>query len=103
MTATLAADYTVLLATSDLTFSFDCFHSDSWNSDVGNRPKQRAYDVLNGSILIELGSGKKYLVLVWGNNLTNSAFTSQLNAANVGDVITVVQGRTYGVIAGVRF
>lgn len=102
-TLTLAADYSIPLADGTLTFSANYFHSDGWYADVSNRLKQPNYDILNGSILFELGAEKRYSVRLWGRNLTNAVYSSQLNSSNFGDIITQAPGRSYGVTAGMRF
>lgn len=44
----------------------------------------------------------RYVVRLWGRNLTNVAYALQMNTQTVGGAIGMAPGRTFGITLGTR-
>jgi iron complex outermembrane receptor protein len=102
-TVNLGAEYKVPIGAQNLTLSADYFHSSQWFSDPENRLAQPAYSLFNASAKLSFADDK-YSIKVWGKNLGNVAYASQLFVQiPVADVVTFAPGRTFGATVGVKF
>ena len=102
-TMNLGAEYMVPLGSSNLTLAADYFHSTKWFSDPENRLAQHAYSLVNASATLSFAQNR-YSVKLWGRNLGNVAYASQLfPQVPVTDVVAYAEGRTYGVTLGTKF
>jgi iron complex outermembrane receptor protein len=102
-TIDLGADYDVPLGNGGLTFSTHYFHSDGWFAEPDNYLRQNAYDQLAASVGWYMNANKTVTATAWGRNLTNAAVATQMQARVTGNVVSVSQGRTYGVTLGYKF
>lgn len=59
--------------------------------------------VPNTASVSYLFANGKYSIRVYGKNLTNKAYATQMNSQDVGDSIGMAPGRTYGVTLGAKF
>jgi iron complex outermembrane receptor protein len=102
-TVDLGLEYKVPIGGSNLTLSADYFHSGQWFSDPENRLAQGAYSLVNASATLSFAQDR-YSVRVWGRNLGNVAYASQLfPQVPVADVVAYAEGRTFGVTLGAKF
>ena len=101
-TATLAVDYSTLIAsakvTSNLTYSYDS----GWYAESDNRLHQPAYGLLNASVAV--GTADDGLVFkFWGKNLTDKLYAAFLASETNGDEVQWAPPRTYGVTVTKKF
>ena len=102
-TVDLGAEYKVPIGGQNLTISADYFHSSQWFSDPENRLAQPAYSLVNASATLTFDHDR-YSVRIWGKNLGNVAYASQLfMQVPVADVVAYAPGRTFGGTVGVKF
>lgn len=102
-TVDLGIEYKVPIGGSNLTLSADYFHSDKWFSDPENRLAQGSYSLVNASATLSFAQDR-YSVRIWGKNLGNVAYASQLfPQVPVADVLAYAEGRTFGVTVGAKF
>lgn len=102
-TANLGADYDIYLSRGRLQLSANYYHSDGWFAEADNRLRQPKYDLLNASITWFIGGQDKYQIKLWGRNLTNVAYATQMNAQANSDGVAMAAGRAFGATAGVKF
>jgi iron complex outermembrane recepter protein len=102
-TIDLGLDYVVPLSSSKLLFSAHYFHSDGWRPEPDNRLQQKPYNLLSSSLKWEIGDEARYSLTVWGKNLTNEAYATQLQTQGRTDTVTIAAGRTFGGTLGVKF
>src|SRR3546814_12355113 len=69
----LAVNYTADLPKGELLFSANALFSAKYFVEFGNRVKQPAYEIVNGSITYKL-PGDKLSIGVFGQNLTNQLY-----------------------------
>lgn len=100
-TANLGAQYKVNVGRGDLSFAANYAYNDGFYSDAENRQRQKGYHLFNASIEYKSDSG--YSLSVWGKNIGNVAYATQLYTEAAGDKIRVGPGRTFGVTAGLEF
>lgn len=102
-TANLGADYDIHLSNGRIQLSGNYFHSDGWFAEADNRVRQRAYDLFNGSVTWFIGDKDQYQVKLWGRNLTNVAYATQMNAQANSDGVAMAAGRAFGATIGAKF
>ena len=100
-TANLGAQYRVTVGAGELRFNANYAYNDGFYNDAENRQHQDGYHLVNASVEYETDSG--YSLSVWGKNIGNIAYASQLYTSAAGDKIRVAPGRTFGITAGVKF
>jgi iron complex outermembrane receptor protein len=102
-TVNLGIEYSVPIGETNLLLSGDYFHSSEWFAAPENRTRQSAYSLVNASATLSFANDR-YSVKVWGRNLGNVAYASQLfNQVPVADVVYYAEGRTFGVTLGAKF
>ena len=102
-TVNLGAEYKVPIGAQNLTLAADYFHTSEWFSDPENRLAQPAYSLVNASAMLTFDHDR-YSVRIWGKNLGNVAYASQLfMQVPVADVVAYAPGRTFGATLGARF
>jgi iron complex outermembrane receptor protein len=102
-TVSVGAEYRVPLPTGFLTLSADYFHSDRWYNEPENRTYQPPYSIVNASLIWILGAHDRYSVKLWGRNLGDVAYTTQIvNQVPITDFVAMAEGRTYGITFGAK-
>jgi iron complex outermembrane receptor protein len=103
LTVNVGVEYRVPLPTGSLTLSADYFHSDRWYNEPENRTYQPQYSLVNASLAWAFGAHGRYSVKLWGRNLGNVAYASQIfNQVPISDDIAMAEGRTYGITLGAK-
>lgn len=93
----LGADYVVRLATGNIDFNVTAFRSGRWYAQPENRLYQKPYNLVNAQAAWTIDADEKYRLTVWGKNLGNKAYASQLvTQIPVADFVTLAPGRTFG-------
>jgi iron complex outermembrane receptor protein len=101
-TFSVSSDYVVPLSSGELGFNVTYFYTDSYYWDPDNRIEQDAYGLLNAQIKWTAPGGN-YYVRVFGRNLTDEEYFSQITVVNTGDLGVAAPPRTYGMGVGVNF
>lgn len=78
------------------------YYNDGYVGTTDERVFQGNYSLLDASLTWKL-PGDKWSIRVWGKNLTDTHYWSQLGATNSGDNGTSNAPRTYGVTLGFNF
>ncbi len=78
------------------------YHNSGYPADIDQRVLQPSYDLLNASVTWRDPS-ETYYIRLWGRNLANEYYYSQLGASNSGDNGYPGAPRTYGVEVGFDF
>lgn len=94
--------YNVLIPGGRLTITGNGYYSSGFFGDPGNRLKQPAYFVLDGSIAFSPNDGP-FKISVFGRNLTNSTYRYLFIDSALGDAQRYAPPRTYGVAASYKF
>ena len=98
----LAGIYTVPALAGKLSFSGAVKTTSRVYFDVGNQLSQKAYTTLNGSITYR-DANDKWLVRVYGNNLTDEHYFTFISRITFGDFAHYGDPRTYGITLGYNF
>lgn len=102
-TFSIGADYRAQLPTGSLQFNVNYYHNDGFFGEPENRLRQKAYDLLNGSIRWNLDADERVSLLLWGRNLTNQVYATQTIAQAQLDLYVPAPGRTFGATASFRW
>ena len=100
-TANVGAEYVVPMGDNSLTFAANYAYNDGFFADAENRYRQKSYSLVNASARLDIGD--RYSLTVWGKNIGNVAYASQLVTTAFSDKFAVAPGRTVGITAGVEF
>ncbi len=84
------------------TLSANYYYNDGFIATADERVVQDSYSLVDASVTWRDRNDRVYM-RVWGNNLTEEFYRTQLSATNSGDNGTPGAPRTYGVTVGVEF
>jgi len=101
-TSSIGADYTMELASGDLTLATNYNYNGGFAWDADNRLRQHPYHLVNASGSWAPSSGV-WDVRLWVKNLLGEKYSVYTTANIVGDEETPAAPRTYGVTARVHF
>lgn len=94
--------YNIDIDSGRFTLSGNGYYSSGFFGDPGNRLKQPAYFVLDGSIAFLPGNGP-FKVSIFGRNLTNQVYRYLFIDSALGDAQRYAPPRTYGVAVSYKF
>ncbi|MEQ6335517.1 TonB-dependent receptor [Sphingobium sp. MK2] len=100
-TANVGAEYVVPMGDNSLTFAANYSYNDGFFADAENRFRQKSFSVVNASA--KLAIGDQYSLTMWGKNIGNTAYASQLVTTAFSDKLSLSPGRTIGITAGIEF
>lgn len=83
----------------DLTY----YHNDGFYGEADNRVRQKPYDLVNASATWFLTDDHRYSLRLWGRNLTNVAYATNIASFPTTYFKVVSDGRSYGLTAKVDF
>lgn len=95
-TGDVSVSYTVPTSVGNAKFDITYAYNSGWYAEPDNRLHQGAYSLLNAQIKFT-PVNSLWDFRVWGKNLTNSQYTSELASQANGDYATFAPPRTYGV------
>jgi iron complex outermembrane receptor protein len=95
LTANLGGDYTLPLASGDLTFAGNAYYSGTSYWDIANRLAEKPYTLVNAEIGWEPHNSRVRLAL-WGENLLNKIYDITLGTSSLSDARAYAKPRTYG-------
>jgi iron complex outermembrane receptor protein len=84
------------------TVAANYYYNDGFVATADERVVQDSYSLVDASVTWR-DSSERMFVRLWGNNLTEEYYRSQLGATNSGDNGTPGAPRTYGLTLGVEF
>ena len=100
----VGAEYKIQLEAGTITTQINYFHSSKWFANPENRLFQAPYSLVNASSTWVIDANGRYSAQVWGRNLGNVAYASQLvTQTPTGDFLNIARGRTFGLTLGARF
>lgn len=101
-TMNIGVNYTVPLGDGSLAFDANAFASGKYFFDLTNRVKQRAYEVVNGSITYN-APDDRWKFSLFGQNLTNSYYVLSLLISSNLDNAAYNKPRWFGASVGYNF
>jgi len=102
LTGTLGVNYAIDLAGGLLDLSGTLYHTSSFYFDTSERYKQEAYDLLSARAAWTDPSDH-YTLAVYGDNLTDEEYRSQVLPQAFGPMTPWGAPRTFGVSVGINF
>ncbi|HSX55088.1 MAG TPA: TonB-dependent receptor [Sphingomonas sp.] len=101
-TASLGGNFDIPTQIGKFTIAGNYYYNDGFVGSPDGRVRQGAYNLVDASLTWKPNDGSIY-VRVWGKNLTDDFYRTQLSATNAGDNGTSGTPRTYGVTVGFDF
>ena len=101
-TVNIGALYHLPVSLADFHLAANYYFNSGYFSEPENRLHQPGFGVLDGSLKWN-SYDNRYEARLWGKNLTNKVYPSQLSAVDVGDSRVAAPGRTFGITAGMHF
>ncbi|WP_206243746.1 TonB-dependent receptor [Novosphingobium terrae] len=95
-------DYVVPVAGGKLDLSSNVYFNGGSYADPQNRLHQARYALLDASLTWK-PANEAFFIRGWGKNLTNTYYTQQQNALDVGDNEVAAPPRTYGLTIGFKY
>ncbi len=103
VTGSVGASWDIRTADSGkFTVAGNYYYNDGFVATADERVAQRAYSTVDGSVTWHSPSDSLY-VRVWGKNLGDAFYRTQLSATNSGDNGTPGAPRTFGITVGADF
>ena len=102
-TINVGPSYKIPTFLGDFTASLNYYHNSGFYAEPGNRVRQGAYDLLNADILFVPKNYPHVSVDVWGKNLTDTVYDSELQETQAGDLRLAAAGETYGFTVGLHY
>jgi iron complex outermembrane receptor protein len=97
-------DYRVNLPVGALSLAGNVSYTGRWYATPENRLAQDPYTLVNVSLTWFPDESEKLHVKLWGKNITNKSYATQLALqVPVTDVVVISAGRTYGITVGGEF
>jgi iron complex outermembrane recepter protein len=100
-TANVGAQYEVPMGDNRVILAANYAYNDGFFSDAENRYRQNSYSVVNASAKLMIG--ESYSMTVWGKNLGNVAYGTQLVTTAASDKLSLAPGRLIGITVGLEF
>jgi iron complex outermembrane receptor protein len=102
LTGNLGASLDIPTGIGKFTLAANYYYNDGFVATADERVFQESYDLVDASITWRDREERAY-VRLWGSNLGDEYFRTQLSATNSGDNGTPGAPRTYGLTVGVEF
>jgi iron complex outermembrane receptor protein len=102
LTASLGASYDIHSALGTFTLAGNYYYNDGFVATADERVEQPSYSTIDASLTWR-PTPDSYFVRLWGRNLSDEFYRTQLSATNSGDNGTSGVPRTYGVQVGMEF
>lgn len=102
LTGNISASYTQPIGDGSLNFYANVYHTSSFDFDASTFFVQRQYTLLNARVSYTPPGGK-FSLSVYGNNLTDATYLSQILPFNSAILQQYGIPRTYGVEVGFKF
>lgn len=101
-TASIGANLDIPSAIGKFSLAGNLSYNDGYVGTADERVTQKAFTVANASLTWR-NKDEHMFVRLWGNNLTDAFYRTQIGASNSGDNGTAGAPRTYGVTLGFDF
>jgi iron complex outermembrane recepter protein len=101
-TANLGGSLDIPSSVGKFTLAGNYYYNGGYVGTADERVAQSSYNTVDGSLTWR-NNAEKLFVRLWGKNLTNASYRTQIGATNSGDNGTAGTPRTYGVTIGVDF
>lgn len=85
------------------TTNLNFYHNSGWYAGPDNRVRQPSYNLLNADILFVPSFNDHVSVDIWGKNLTDTVYSSQLNETQTGDNRVAAMRETFGITVGLHY
>lgn len=103
-TADASIDYEAYLQRGgSLKFNVTYYHNDGFYGEADNQVRQRPYDLVNASATWFLTDDRRYSVKLWGKNLTDTGFATNVASFPTTYFKVVGDGRSFGITGEVHF
>jgi iron complex outermembrane receptor protein len=98
-TASLGGSLDIPTEVGKFTLAGNFYYNDGYVGTTDERVRQKSYKTVDASLTWH-ATGDNVFVRLWGKNLTDAFYRSQIGASNSGDNGTVAPPRTYGMSVG---
>lgn len=95
-TGSISLEYSIDVGSGELGISGNFYHNDGFFWEPDNRLKQAAFNLLNAQAYYAFGNDGQFRLRVFGKNLTNQRYFSNVSAGGLGDLAAPSAPRTYG-------
>jgi iron complex outermembrane receptor protein len=102
-TFNIGPTYSMPTSAGTFTASMNYYHNSGWFASPDNRERQPAYDSVAADLLWVPSFSNNLTIRMWGKNLTNAVYATQMTVTAFSDNMEVAPGRTYGVTLGLHF
>lgn len=102
LTGSLGGSLDIRTGIGTFTLAANFYYNDGFVATADERVVQDSYNLIDASVTWRDANERMY-VRLWGNNLSEEYYRSQLGATNSGDNGTPGAPRTYGLTLGVEF
>jgi iron complex outermembrane receptor protein len=101
-TGSLGGSYDLHTGAGKFTLAANYYYNDGYVGQPDERVKQKSFNTVDASITWH-APGDRYFVRVWGHNLTDAFYRTQIGSSNTGDNGTNGAPRTYGATIGFEY
>lgn len=98
----VGGNYSADMGYGKLNLNATYFHSSGWFASPDNTIRQPSYQLLNASVAWT-DPNDRWVVRLWGSNLTNELYSVSMLEAPQGNARTLGPPRTYGITASYAF
>ncbi len=102
MTYSLGGTFDIPTEVGEFTLAGNVYYNDGFAGSPDGRVVQDNYTTVDGSVSWR-NTADKLTVRVWGKNLSDAHFRTQIGASNSGDNGTTAPPRTFGITVGYDF
>lgn len=100
----LGVEYGIALRSGSLRLIADYSYSGRWYEAPENRLSQKAYSLVNASVVWNFDDDERRSLTLWGRNLSDAVYANQITAqVNHLDFVNLDAPRTYGATLSFRF
>ena len=99
--ANVSLDHRMPVAGGELGTSISYAYNDGYYGEPDNRPRQKAYHMVNGQ-LRWTPENERFSIRLWARNLLNEKYKVQMTEVFTGDLVTPGAGREYGISLGIK-
>jgi iron complex outermembrane receptor protein len=98
-TGSVGGSYDLHTSIGKFTLAGNYYYNDGYVGQPDERVKQKSFNTIDTSLTWH-APGARYFVRVWGRNLTDAFYRTQIGSSNTGDNGTNGAPRTYGATIG---
>ena len=99
----MGPSYKLPTPVGDITTNLNFYHNSGYYAAPDNRLRQQAYNLINVDVLFVPKAYPHISLDLYGKNLTNAVYASELQETQFGDFRLAAPGQTYGFTVGLHY